>query len=744
MRKPIHLPLGKGIRGYCWIALCLCFSPIWAQQCPFITNCPQSTPTLCDESTNDIDLWNNAPYTFSPIIGSTDMPETALDLNIRLKGCNQGGLGIISYTLYLDLDNDGIQETVVTSANPPPPGCVMANNLFNPGFLGGDTVRFDQRPLPDSLLYRFALEIDYSGDTTIGWMRFCTDADPFDFVQVILPEGRHRVEWRTSQDDEVRFCDRNIKVKDCKAPDVSCNTGMAVYLDVTQSAVLHLREGLLDVSDNISPDSQLVLGIRRVGAGMGFPLDAMGNAQDTVMFYCDQSENQFVEIWAQDGTGNVNFCTTQVLVYDTSGFCPLLPFSTICARTYWNQEIVKDVAFKLRWQPQGQAPVVSAIGTYSSGCTELASTPITDTFSLSAEKLAVPLNGVTTFDLVLISKHILGLEPFNAAWKITAADANRSNSVTTFDIVELRKLILGLTDKLPNNTPSWRFFVDTCMAWGHPFFNNCPPAYELPLLPISFYPPNLSFRGVKIGDVNGTASAVDTLLGSAEPRGGAAWLEMPDQWLQTGETIDIPIRSTQTDTWEGLQFSLQYDAEKLDIQAVLPTGALDLTTENWAIPQPGELNLSWSDARPSTLLPGDELFRLRLKAHAPLQLSQVFKLPEQARIEPEAYDTEGVRHPLGLLFNKHTSSGAANTQLFAPIPNPTAGSANLPLRLNAPENVWLEIRDFAGHLQWQQEISLDAGMHQLEFPAAAMSQAGVYVWHIRAGAVSESGRLIRL
>ena len=263
-------------------------------------------------------------------------------------------------------------------------------------------------------------------------------------------------------------------------------------------------------------------------------------------------------------------------------------------------------------------------------------------------------------------------------------------------------------------------------------------------MPISFYPPNLSFRGVKIGDVNGTASAVDTLLGSAETRGDAAWLELPDQWLQTGETIDMPIRSTQTDSWEGLQFALHFDPEKLDIQAVLPTGALDLTSENWAIPQPGVLNLSWSDARPSALRPGDELFRLRLKAHTPLQLSAVLKIPEAARIEPEAYDTEGVRHPLGLIFNKNTTSGAANTQLFAPIPNPTAGSANLPIRLNAPENVWVEIRDIAGHLQWQQQFSLDAGMHLLEMPAAAMSQAGVYVWHIRAGAISESGRLLRL
>src|SRR5690606_38908605 len=55
-----------------------------------------------------------------------------------------------------------------------------------------------------------------------------------------------------------------------------------------------------------------------------------------------------------------------------------------------------------------------------------------------------PLNGVTTFDLVLISKHILGSEPLNSPYKMIAADANKSGSITTFDIVEFRKLILGI------------------------------------------------------------------------------------------------------------------------------------------------------------------------------------------------------------------------------------------------------------------------------------------------------------
>ena len=77
-----------------------------------------------------------------------------------------------------------------------------------------------------------------------------------------------------------------------------------------------------------------------------------------------------------------------------------------------------------------------------------------------------PLNGVSTFDLVLISKHILGLDTLDSPYQLIAADANRSGTVTTFDIVQFRKVILGIQDTVPGNT-SWRF-VDADWVFPDP------------------------------------------------------------------------------------------------------------------------------------------------------------------------------------------------------------------------------------------------------------------------------------
>ena len=765
MRKPIHLfsrrglfakqndievgdqgrPLGKGLHIPCLLALSLFCFQLSAQQCPNIVNCPQSTPTYCDEGTNQEPLWNDPPFTFSPTIGDADLHEGTVDLNIKLRGCNGGGLGTISFLLYLDLDNDGLQETVLKSGALPPAGRVMANNSFNPGYSGGDTVWFDKRPLPDSLLYRFTLETVYSGDTTIGWIRFCSDADPYTYTPVILPEGRHRIEWRAVQDGIERFCDRNFKVKDCKKPTVTCKSGLAVYLDINQSASLSLTQALQSVSDNITPDTQMVLGMRRLGAGFGFPLDVMGNPQDTAMFNCQNDTPQLIEIWAEDRVGNLENCTAQVLVYDTSGVCPFVPFPAICARTYWNDEIIRDVTFKTSWTIPNQPAFVNQLPVSTNGCSELSTLPPTSLFTLTAAKDTVPLNGVTTYDLVLISKHILALEPFDAGWKIAAADVNLSNSVTTFDIVELRKLILGLTNKLPNGTPAWRFFVDTCTVWGSPFLGYCPTTYSLPVIPISSYPPQLSFSGIKMGDVNASASNIDTLQGAAQTRGAAAMLELPDLTLQAGETIEIPLHATDGGSWEGFQFSLAFDPELLEIEQVVRGEVIPLKSEHWAIPQAGILNLSWSDAVASPVLPGDALLRLRVKAHSSLRLSEVFSMSKDALIQPEAYDAEGLNHPLQLIFsNKESSVDVGQPQIFAPMPNPTTGSARLPLRLHEKETVSLEICDLTGRVLWRNVESLESGAHFLDIPSSAMPHPGVYVWRVGAGNLAQSGRLVRL
>jgi lysyl endopeptidase len=150
--------------------------------------------------------------------------------------------------------------------------------------------------------------------------------------------------------------------------------------------------------------------------------------------------------------------------------------------------------------------VNSTTQTDASGNYTFANLPAGSNLTITPVRDIEDANGVTSFDLVLISKHILGLDPFDSPWKIIAVDANKNNLVTTFDIVEIRKMILGLYPGFPDNT-SWRFFPagTTFPDPANPFINPLPAgSITVTNLQANFTGGN--FLGVKIGDANNGAN----------------------------------------------------------------------------------------------------------------------------------------------------------------------------------------------------------------------------------------------
>ncbi|MEM1325323.1 MAG: hypothetical protein AAGI23_05180 [Bacteroidota bacterium] len=65
------------------------------------------------------------------------------------------------------------------------------------------------------------------------------------------------------------------------------------------------------------------------------------------------------------------------------------------------------------------------------------------------------LNGLSTFDIVLMKQHILGIQILDDPQLIQAADLNNSNSLTVTDLLIVRNLILGIT--VETEVPNWLF-----------------------------------------------------------------------------------------------------------------------------------------------------------------------------------------------------------------------------------------------------------------------------------------------
>jgi thiol-disulfide isomerase/thioredoxin len=126
-------------------------------------------------------------------------------------------------------------------------------------------------------------------------------------------------------------------------------------------------------------------------------------------------------------------------------------------------------------------------------------------YYLSASKNYNFVNGVTTFDMIEIRKHVLALQIITQPTRLLAADANKSGGISTQDIVELRKLVLSVQDSL-SQQESWFFYnaAYTFVNPEHPF----PEIYNTLNAAIKFRTsslPPFHFRALKIGDVNESA-----------------------------------------------------------------------------------------------------------------------------------------------------------------------------------------------------------------------------------------------
>jgi len=166
------------------------------------------------------------------------------------------------------------------------------------------------------------------------------------------------------------------------------------------------------------------------------------------------------------------------------------------------------------------------------GSFTVASVPMNSDVTISAEKNVGHLNGVSTADLVLLQRHVLGITPLTSAYKLIAADANNDEGIDTRDMLHISRLILGIYDELPNNS-SWRF-VDAADAQA-------------------------DFIGVKVGDLSGNATP-SNLLGSDDTKVGAMNIAIEDATIAAGETQTIEFTTANFNNFAGYQFSIALDS----------------------------------------------------------------------------------------------------------------------------------------------------------------------------------------
>ncbi|MFN0013798.1 MAG: hypothetical protein ACKVU2_04550, partial [Saprospiraceae bacterium] len=396
-----------------------------------------------------------------------------------------------------------------------------------------------------------------------------------------------------------------------------------------------------------------------------------------------------------DGCGNETTCSYAFRVEDPDGTCsPTALTVSGHIRTETGAGIA-NVAVEISGTHPSLPPftnfaLTDGQGAYAFDVAAGANYTITPFHDIS------PLNGVSTFDLLLINKHVLGLETISSPYRTLAADANKSNSVTTFDIVEFRKLILGIYQQLPN-LPSWRF-----LPAGHIFSNPANPFTGgfLEKITVNDAPPGPAvhdFTGFKLGDVNGNANPSFSNQ-NADDRGDRAVLtiEVDDRTVGRGEVFDLFFRAEKPVA--GMQFSLNFPG--MEVLEVLPGEGLD--KEHFAIfNAENSLAMSWERG-------GVAVFGLRFRAQQAGRVRNILRLSDRIA-RSEAYTEMLEPMAMALRFGPDETLAPFEFELFPNQPNPFAESTRISFYLPKAKTATLRVWDSTGRLLLEKTQACPAG-----------------------------------
>jgi hypothetical protein len=525
-------------------------------------------------------------------------------------------------------------------------------------------------------------------------------------------------------------CTINVTVKDTVKPTVYCEFGLVIELagaDTDGDGIVDDGEAVVWANDFNKNSFDNCPGALK----FSFSADVQNNS---LTLTCADEGQVPIEMWVTDASGNKDFCKTHLVVQDNMGVCSGTLFASVGGAVTnemgYNLEDVKVTV-------SDSSNIFAMTGP--DGNFSFAALPLGDDFTVTPAKDTNLLNGVSTFDLVLIRKHILNVEHLPSPYKIIAADVNHSNTVTTADLVALQKAILLVTDTFPGNK-SWRF-IDAAYVFpdpANPFAAPFPEVYNINNLTGAML--DVNFIGIKIGDVNNSAAPNQFAAPAEERSSDDLTLFTADAELRPGETYRLDVAAGNFRDVSGYQFTLQFDPEALEFTTLEPSPATSLSAANFGFRflEEGFITTSWSDAKGNTL-PGDALlFSLVFKAKTKTIVSRAISLG--SRYTPaEAYRPTGEISGVLLQFHRQAGGGAANASAH---PNPFKTSTVIGFYLPESQEVTLSVFDLSGREVKTERGSYTAGAHEWRVRAADLPGAGNYFYRLKLAKEVLTGKLI--
>ncbi|MFK7806379.1 MAG: hypothetical protein AB8F74_01135, partial [Saprospiraceae bacterium] len=347
-----------------------------------------------------------------------------------------------------------------------------------------------------------------------------------------------------------------------------------------------------------------------------------------------------------------------------------------------------------------------------------------------------PLNGVSSYDLVLIAKHILQLQALDSPYKIIAADVNNSGSVTTLDLVSLRKLVLHIDENFTNNT-SWRF-VEAAYVFPtptNPFASTFPEEVFINGLAAD---EQHDFVAVKVGDVNNSAIANQFVQAEDRTNLDELLFKVKDQALVAGETYEVSFETTNFNMIHGYQFTLNFDETALAFQNVSANDLAGVSVDNFGLRylEEGLITTNWTNTEAISLERDAKVFTVSFIARKDVQLSEVLSINSRYT-NAEAYNGALELMNVSLRFDegRNLENGF---HLYQNTPNPFDQETSISFELPAAGPATLSIYNATGILLLEKKGDYAKGFNTITVSSDRLT-AGLLYYEL----VNDHHRLVR-
>jgi hypothetical protein len=536
------------------------------------------------------------------------------------------------------------------------------------------------------------------------------------------PFGKaYRIGWRvTDRCGNVVFGTQTVKISDAKAPSLVCRDITAELARGTNGAwvVATLSDLFMSTTDNCTPraflESKLTME-RATTSTNTYP----SVLSTSITFDClDAGKNVPIRLWTFDAANNVNFCEAKVKVQDNLNACTTTATASING-TIKNDKNV-DVANVVVTASANGANIGTATSTSAGNFSFMTGVATGGNYALRADKTDGVLNGVTTLDIALMSKHILDIQALANPYRIIAGDVNRDGELSGTDMLLTRRVILRVIPQFTGGK-TWRF-VDKRYIFDYPenpLVEDFPETVLLTNIPAVA---QANFIGIKIGDVSGNAwsGAQDN---TAVVRGAnkALMLEAEDVKMEAGKEYTVTIRAADF-TAQGLQFTLN-SADGLDILKVLNGNLPEMSETNFGLFK-NALTLSWNGKFSEKTA---EILTIVVKAKKNMDLSEALTIGSNLT-NAEGFDAKGALFDVKLSFKGQNNVG--NFALYQNQPNPFYEDTKIAFYLPSDSKAKLIISDASGKVLKVVEGMYAKGYNEIPLTKTELNTSGIVFYRL--------------